>query len=279
MAQAAFLIVGLALLALMLAEFVTTTIGATVRRMLTHGWARLVFRALAQVSGRSAPALLHQTSGPIVMSAVALLWIAWLSTAWTFVFMADPSAVVHASTGERAEAAGIWGHVGHLLSTLGSGATEPGNLLWYIVGVLVAVSGMVVLTLSVSFILTTTSTVASGRALCGLLKSYDPADPEARDVLLPKLAEVTASLNAAPFALYYSSPDAALRLPRQLARTAERAAAGPEFSRWRRVLEDLPGIEAERSEDDAAFLDRMGRWAERVSLNGEAYSPAKAQSA
>ena len=160
------------------------------------------------------------------------------------------------------------GHAGRQVSTLGSGATDPEGPVWYLVGVFAAIGGMVVMTLSVSFILTTTSTVASGRALAGLAEALDPGEPGARDVLLPQLASVVASLNSAPFALHYSASEPSRRLPRALLRVARGAAGRADLMRaYRAVLNDLPGLEAGPELSDEAWLGRLEAWARAHDLS------------
>lgn len=84
---------------------------------------------------------------------------------------------------------------------------------------LVGVNGMIVLTLSVSFVLNTTQTVAAGRAFLAHAAAVEALDGEPNGDLKP-LADLVSQLNSVPHALYYSAPDPALRLPQGLERFA-----------------------------------------------------------
>ena len=132
------------------------------------------------------------------MVAVATAWVLGLCIGWTRVFLSDPASVTWSSDGRVSELWATFRHAGRQVSTLGSGATDPEGVVWCVAGVVGAISGMIVTTLGVSFILTTTATVTSGRALCGLAEAPDSVDPGAVATTLPVLAEVVAGLNSAP---------------------------------------------------------------------------------
>ena len=261
------LLLGLALLLTILVDFVFTTIGASIRPLLAGRVAWGAFSALKAVAGGTTRALPHHASGPVAMVSVAATWILGVWLGWTLVFLSDPASVTWASDGRLA---GFWGNLGHAgrqVSTLGSGTTDPEGTVWYIVGVLGAISGMIVMTLGVSFILTTTATVTGGRALCGLSEALDPADPENVATLLPPLAEVVAALNSAPFALYYSSSEATRRLPNRIAVLARRAASNAQAMRaYRAVLNDLPFLDVSPEMSDEAYARAVERWSRRYEL-------------
>ena len=261
------LLAGVALLALILTDFVFTTIGASIRPILAGRVARAAFAAQKAAFGGTARALPHHASGPVAMVAVAASWVLGIWLGWTLVFLSDPASVTWAADGRAAEFWGTFGHAGRQVSTLGSGSTDPQGATWYIVGVLGAISGMIVMTLGVSFILTTTATVTGGRALCGLTEALDVADPEAAATILPGLAEVVAGLNSAPFALYYSSSAPTRRLPNRLAVLARRAAGSPGAMRlYRPILNDLPGLEVSRDMSDGTYAEAVERWSRAYEI-------------
>ena len=267
MVETLLLLAGLALLLLVFTDFVFTTIGASIRPLLAGRVATAAFAAHKAAFGGTDRALPHHASGPVVMVAVAATWILGIWVGWTLVFLSDPTSVTWASDGRVAELWGTFGHAGRQVSTLGSGATDPQGATWYIVGVLGAISGMVVMTLGVSFILTTTATVTGGRALCGLTEALDPADPDAVPTIMPALAEVVAALNSAPFALYYSSSAPTRRLPNRLAVLARRASRSAQAMRaYRPLLNDLPNLDAPRDLGDEAYAEAVERWARRYEL-------------
>ena len=213
-------------------DFLFTTIGATPRRFVTH---RLASAAFAAVSKLPDGALRHASVGPLIMSLVALWWVVGICLGWGMIFAGFSDGVRLSATEQPVNFPGALSHAGHLLSTLGGGITKASGVPYALLGVACAVNGMVVLTLSVSFVLGTTQTVTQGRGLLVLRELIGPDDPEWRSTVLPALATLVSQLNTAPLALYYSHPEKRLRLPRQL---AGQFADDPEA---RKILRDLPG--------------------------------------
>lgn len=267
MEQWLLLLAGLALLLTIVTDFVLTTIGASVRTLVSGKVARGAFGLVRALAGGAARSMPHRVSGPVSMTCVALVWVLGIWLGWTLVYLSDPVSVTWSSDGRVAGFWGVLGHAGRQVSTLGSGATDPEGASWYIVGVLGAISGMIVMTLGVSFILTTTATVTGGRALCALTEALDVADTEAAKSILPGLAEVVAGLNSAPFALYYSSSEPTRRLPNRLAVLARRASTNPEaMALYRPVLNDLPDLEVSAGLDDRAYADAVERWSRAYEI-------------
>lgn len=207
------LLSGMALTIYVCADFLLTTIGGTPSRFLSFRIARAAFAAFRLMPDGS---FRHVAVGPTVMSAVALWWVVGIGIGWGMVFAGFDHAVVMSKSGADAGFLGALSHAGHLLSTVGGGNTEASNLVYAVLGVVCAVNGMVVLTLSVSFVLSTTQTVSNGRGLLLLRQTIGPEEPEFKGAVLPQLALLVAQLNTAPLALFYSHPNPDLRLPRRL---------------------------------------------------------------
>ena len=130
-----------------------------------------------------------------------------------------------------------------------------------------AINGMVVLTLSVTFVLNITQTVAAGRGFSALIRDRDPAGEEGGQ-LLPDLSNLVARLNASPLALYYSTLRQDRSLPESLLWLAKRVVARPsEFPRYRYVLLDLPYLEADENSDPDDFVKAMESWTRQFSLS------------
>ncbi|WP_282025080.1 hypothetical protein [Limimaricola cinnabarinus] len=256
---------GLAILTIISTDFLLATIGAAPRVILSDRIARGVFALLRRLTRHRPARVLARISGVIVMCMVAAFWILGTALGWTLVFLSAPREAVVLT--QSASEAGFWdaaAHAGHLLSTLGGAITRPGDTLWNTVESVAGVNGMVVLTLAVSFILSTVQTVQQGRSFAALLHSL----PEGGDVtqLFDRLAEVVAGLNSAPFALYYSHGWPQRRLPEALVRMAREAMAqGPEAERrfWDLIM-DLPQLDL--PEGSAARFAALGDWAQRRRL-------------
>lgn len=153
-------------------------------------------------------------------------------------------------------------YVGQSLATLGGGRTQPGTTAWELVTVLVGVNGMIVLTLSVSFVLNTTQTVASGRAFLAHIAAVQALGGRPGEDLKP-VADLVSQLNSVPHALYYSAPDPCLRLPQGLERFAGWwAEHRGDLTGLRVILRGLPNLEVPENASDEEFLAALSSWSE-----------------
>jgi hypothetical protein len=260
-------IFGVALLVVVTFDFLFTTIGAQERTIISLRVTRSIFRWLRRTAHAESNAWPHRISGPLVMSGLAGVWFAGTSLGWTLIFTAVPASV-EPSRGQPPP--GWWdvfAHVGHLLSTLGAATTVPASTVWYVTGAIVAINGMVILTLAVSFTLSTTQTVAKGRAFAALTQSINPADTATFVVLAPWLSELCSSLKSSPFALFYSTWEPTLRLPSALVQFAEDAARGDRFDEYCRFLRMLPDFDPDEHAPEEEFLAEMRDWCAGYSLS------------
>jgi|GEM_PF-356716 len=263
-------VLGIAILIYVLLDFLYTAIGAAPVAPLSNkvAWATWWVFTRVMPKGKAR----HRLSGPIVMTAVALAWIVLVSFGWTLVFQFTEMSVVMSDSERPAGFTRDFAFVGHLLSTLGGGPFKTESPVWLVLSVLAGVNGMVILTLSVSFVLSTTTTVAQGRGMLTKAPMFDADSDEMSNVMLPALADLVANLNSMQFTLYYSAEDPAHRLPGGLVELARRVAPYPEQMRRLRIaLSPLPGFRAPegRSFDqlnDAAFIAQLDAWAERYTL-------------
>lgn len=255
------LLAGILVIGIVVFDFLATTIGATSFSPVSKLVARGAFVILRRVPESH---LKHRMAGVAVMTAIAIWWIIGHAAGWTLVFVGIGDAVITSETKLPASVTGIASHVGHLLSTVGGGVTQPSTAWWSLLGVLVGVNGMVVLTLSVSFVLSTTQTVARGRALLMKLDIVTLSDHGSDRRVLFELADLVAMLNAAPFALYYSAPEPDRRLPSGLTKLTS---TWPPDRRQNlhKVLSELPWLALGNKEADLS--DELKSWAKRFSAS------------
>lgn len=261
------LVLGFALLFIVLSDFLLATIAATNRAALSNLVARAVFVAVRPVIRWLPNGWSHNAMGPLVVVAVATFWIGSVSLSWLLIFSASPRAVVTGEAGIPADGAQTYAYVGSLLSTLGSSAGRSGGTAWDLLSMAAAVNGMVILTISVSFIISVKQTVAAGRSLCAMVRILDPADPDTRVEYVERLLDLAAGLRSSSISLYYSARREERRLPQNLVTMMRKARRNPPLFRlYARALDDMPWLEldAEASEDE--ILRRLERWASRYDV-------------
>ena len=242
-------LLGLICLIIVMADFLMTTVGTNDTSPIAMRIGKLAFRLVRRLPETD---LKHKVIGPLVVATAATWWILGVNLSWAMIFMGVPDSLVEQKTGRTADAVGYISHVGHLLSTVGGGPTSPASTGIALLGVVVAVNGMIVLTLAVSFVMSTTQTVVEGRRLLLYLGASRTGDAD----VLKDLAGLTAQLNTAPFALFFSHQDAGLRIPEQLSHIFTRRLDDPDVE-WSRLVRALPYFQ---QYSDAGMATGLERW-------------------
>lgn len=107
--------------------------------------------------------------GALVLLVNAVAWIGLLWAGWTLIFLGAPTAVVEASTDAPAD---LWGRVyfsGYTLATLGLGDVVPGGPVWRVLTALTAFSGLVLITLAVTYYMAVLGAVVHKQQIAALV--------------------------------------------------------------------------------------------------------------
>lgn len=118
--------------------------------------------------------LIARYQGPIILIVVASLWIVGLWCGWSLVLWGGQSELL-----DKNDLPGSLGDVisftGSTISTMGLGVLVPDTAGWHAVTVLSSITGMVVLTLSVTYVLNVTQVATQSRAFCRQLDKLSDA--------------------------------------------------------------------------------------------------------
>ncbi|PVA07598.1 hypothetical protein [Thalassorhabdomicrobium marinisediminis] len=254
----AFTIGGAVLLVVVMLDILLTMVGANQSSPIAMRVGKAAFDLFKLLP---LGAFKHRLMGPAVMTVVASYWVAALALAWSLIFFGSDAAIDFQMEERGSGPLDILAHVGHLLSTVGGGVSRPESTSAALMGVLIGVNGMVVLTLSVSFVLGTTNTVVTGRQLFVSLDIADDANRIGDRAFLDKLIGFLVALNASPMALYFSHEDEEFRIPKRLATLLQMIAEdSPETARTLAGL--LPGLKAGPA---ASLRARLDDWARRYA--------------
>lgn len=263
-------------------DFLKTAIGLAGLGPMTRWLTALLWR----LARRSLPWLQHRVGrsfedavGPGMLCVVALAWIALNCLGYTLMYSA--AGALEAS--QSAEPVGPVQRVafaGSALSTLGGSLARPGNAWWDVLSMIAAVNGMIVLTLSVSFVMTVTQTTAAARAL-GLRTSAlelrsagmdDQTLAGALAALGSALAHVVVEMRSVPIVGYFTTDDQSLSFPRAVLRLCDmlervdrpeaREAELPGLAELRLALRTLPEVEDRTAPpEQRPGLAETRRWA------------------
>ena len=224
-----FLLLGIALIFTAVADLLWTTFWADrgagpVSSHLTS-W---TWRSMRAVIPRNRHRLLS-ISGPITLALILLAWVTLLWSGWTLVFAADAESVLGTHNKRPASWTGRIYFVGYTLFTLGNGDFSPKEGVWQIATSLAAGSGLSLLTLAVTYVLSILSAVVQKHSLatqvaglggCGeelLLHAWNGRDFSGLEFPLntysSQLSAVTEQHLAYPVLHYYHAAKAERSLP------------------------------------------------------------------
>ena len=160
-------------------------------------------------------------AGPIILLATLLSWILLFWTGWTLLFAGDFTSIIDTNDTNPVSWVERWYVTGYLLFTLGVGDYIMKEGLWQILAILTAASGLVFITLGVTYILSVLDAVTQKRAFAQSVRgigdnvteivgnSWNGRDFHDIDLLLnsfaSQLSTLTSQHNAYPILHYYHS--------------------------------------------------------------------------
>jgi len=159
-----FLLLGTAILVLVFLDALWTTLwvdsgaGPLTARLTTWSWTG--YRRL--VGKRNDRRL--SLFGPFILILSLTVWVALLWIGWALVFAGDERALIHAQDRTPADRSDRLYFVGYMIFTSGNGDFVPEGDGWQIAAALANATGMILITLSITYLLSVVSAVVSKRA-------------------------------------------------------------------------------------------------------------------
>jgi hypothetical protein len=217
--------------------------------------------------------------GPLILSAIAFSWIFVHLVGYTLMYAAGPS-LEQSDTGGPATLMQTISFAGSALSTLGASVVQPTNGWWDALSMVAAVNGMIVLTLSVSFVLGIQQVTTAARGLATRYSALMSRDADRTGAgtldraasLGPDLCQVAVQLTMTPLPGVFVPNDRTMNFPRLIlqlcdlvedqgiaAREDPMADADIAELRWGLGLLGRHY----RTEDDRSDVDAARRWARR----------------
>ncbi|MCZ2825220.1 MULTISPECIES: ion channel [unclassified Modestobacter] len=167
-------VVGLTLVAFAVVDEARTTLAvASGPGPLTQ----LITRAMWRIARRpavadSAPMRVVGGPGVLLVAATVSAWFTLLWLGWSLVLLGDEEAVVSSSSGAPASVWERFYFAGYSIVTLGNGAYQPSGAGFQLVTVAAALSGMLLLTLGVSYLTSVISAVVGKRSFASQVTGF-----------------------------------------------------------------------------------------------------------
>ncbi|ATW89038.1 hypothetical protein halTADL_2291 [Halohasta litchfieldiae] len=158
-----YVVLGVVLLIALVVDLLWTTLwvdggsGPLSARLATGVW-----RILRRLGRRHSRFL--SLAGPFVLVLTLSMWIGLLWAGWTFVFAGGEYALIDTRNGGPADWSGRIYYVAYTMFTDGNGDFTPNGDLWEMASSFTTASGMLVATLSVSYILSILGAVSQKRS-------------------------------------------------------------------------------------------------------------------
>lgn len=164
--QVGALILGLLLIVLVLVDLGWTTVAAgSGAGPLTRRVAQTIWRLALIVHGRRATHAALSLAGVIIVFAVLVMWIALLVAGWSLVFSGFDGAVLDSASRSSADLGDRLYFVGYTVFTLGNGDFMPGSGIWQFATVAATSTGLMMVTLSITYLVPVASAVGHRRSL------------------------------------------------------------------------------------------------------------------
>ncbi|UPW00052.1 potassium channel family protein [Halorussus gelatinilyticus] len=160
-------------------------------------------------------------SGPLILAMTLTMWVVLLWAGWTFIFASGTNALNYTRGAEPVSWIGRIYFVAYTMFTMGNGDFSPTSGVWQIVTALANGSGMILITLSVTYLINVLQAVVNARSFASSVQGIaecseafvrtgwdgENFDEHAipLDTFASKLSTVAAQHKAFPILHYYRS--------------------------------------------------------------------------
>lgn len=158
-----FLVLGLVLLIIAIVDLAWTTLwveggaGPVTSRLMSWTW-----QALRRIGGKNSQLL--RLAGPLIFAISLLVWITLIWGGWSLIFASGENTLIDTLNRGPISWYDRFYFTGYTMFTLGNGDFAPRSGVWQIVTILTTASGMLFVTLIVTYILSVLDAVTQKRS-------------------------------------------------------------------------------------------------------------------
>lgn len=151
---------------------VTTLVAGAGGGPITQLLSRHLWRSLLPVARLRGGRLALAVGGPVVLLGTVLVWVALLWTGWSLIFLAGEASVVDSNSRSPATTVQTIYFAGFTVFTLGIGDYVPSGDGWELLTAFASFTGLFLVTLSITYLLSVVTAVVSGRRFAASLHLY-----------------------------------------------------------------------------------------------------------
>ncbi len=200
----ALLVIGLLLLGVTMVDTLWTILSTSGAGPMTRVTSRTIWNLGTWLHSKGYGRSLQPMLGPASLLSTMFTWVVLLWLAYLFVYSAYPDKIVASNTGMPAD---LWERIyftGFTIFTLGVGDFTPASDFYRVVTAVASLSGLFIVTLSITYLLPVLSAVTEKRAFACQIHSLGESpqdilltawDGESFDSLTPYLQDLTAAIS------------------------------------------------------------------------------------
>lgn len=187
-----FLLIGILLYLAVVSDIIQTTLSMQGGGWITTRLAHYLWNGFLLLAGRDGNKKFLSHCGYILLGIILITWVVLLWGSFSLMLLSVTDSVVNAQTKLPADIWNKFYFAGFNIATLGLGDYVPGNDWWKFVTNVYAFTGLILLTMSVTYLVPVLSAVIEQRKLAIKLESLGP---DAGTILADLLQEKTYVMN------------------------------------------------------------------------------------
>lgn len=160
-----FLLIGILLFVGVVWDILKTTLSLQGGGWFTGRYAHFFWNSILKLSGRNGHSKLLGEAGYLLLVSIILIWVLSLYSSFVFLLLSSPDSIINSSTKVPAD---LWEKIyygGYVLSTLGNGDFIASTNLWRLVTNLYALTGLILITMSITYFVPVLSAIIKQRKL------------------------------------------------------------------------------------------------------------------
>lgn len=160
-----YILFGAVIYILLLIDIVKTTISIQGGGWLTNWYSRVFWDLSLKLSGGNPHSKILRHTGYLLLLFMIAIWILLLWLSLFCVLLADHNSIINGTTQLPADAWEKLYYAGFILSTVGVGDYIPSNNFWRIISDIYSFTGLVFVTMSITYLISVLSAVLNQRRL------------------------------------------------------------------------------------------------------------------
>ncbi len=160
-----YFVLGAFIVSLTAYDLIFTTFSPRGSGILSSTVTSLVWKAFGLLCKLTGKRSFLNGAGILIVSTLLIMWVVLLWTGNVLIFMSDKESVVNSTTNLPADNLQRVYYAGYVLSTMGNGDFKGGTDLWLIYSSFISFSGLILITIAISYMVPVLSAITTRRAL------------------------------------------------------------------------------------------------------------------